>query len=101
MGGGLADQAAVPGAHLRLRFADPVDLERAADVVVDGLRDEAARELRVPIDSRRGSIRAVLARLDDRIVDPTSLNMIEESIVDSSPAWRRLNELALQHYGDR
>ena len=32
--------------------------------------------------------------------DPTILHMIEDSIIDSSPAWRRLNELARHHYAN-
>lgn len=33
--------------------------------------------------------------------DPTILQMIEDSIIESSPAWRRLNHLAHHHYANR
>jgi len=58
----------------------------------------------VPIDGDPASIRALLGRLDDRVdidVDPTILQLIQSSMFDSSPAWRRLNELARQHHANR
>jgi len=75
---GTADELKrrVPGAHMRLRFADAADLQRAAEAVVDGVRDDAARELRVPIEGAAASIRALLGRLDDRIdIEDLSINM--------------------------
>ena len=54
----------IPGGHVRLSFADPDGLARAAVVLDTGLRDDAALTLRVPGDGSSSALRVVLDRLD-------------------------------------
>jgi len=65
----------VPGAHVRVRFTDADDLQRAAHTIAEGVRDDEACELRVPIDGDARSIRTVLGRLDERLeIEDLSIN---------------------------
>ena len=57
----------IPGAHIRLRFSDAASLDAAAGALPDGTRDDAELALRVPHEGGIGSLRAILARLDDRV----------------------------------
>ena len=56
----------IPGAHIRLQFADATLLEAAARALPEGTREEDL-VLRVPNQGGIGSLRDVLARLGDGI----------------------------------
>jgi len=55
----------IPGAHIRLRFADAASLEAAAQALREGTRDDEELVLRVPTADGIASLRDVLARLGD------------------------------------
>jgi ABC-2 type transport system ATP-binding protein len=55
----------VPGAHIRLRFADAAALDAAARALPEGTRDDEELVLRVPNSAGIRSLRDVLARLGD------------------------------------
>jgi ABC-2 type transport system ATP-binding protein len=57
----------IPGAHIRLRFADAASLEAAAQALREGTRDDEELVLRVPTADGIASLRGVLARLGDGI----------------------------------
>jgi ABC-2 type transport system ATP-binding protein len=59
----------VPGSHVRLRFADGAMLDAAARVLSGAIADEAALTLRVPGDGGVKSLRALLDRLDEHLID--------------------------------
>jgi ABC-2 type transport system ATP-binding protein len=54
----------VPGSHVRLRFADAVELDAAAQVLTGSTRDDEDLTLRVPSDGGVKSLRALLGQLD-------------------------------------
>ena len=58
----------IPGAHIRLRFADAASLSDAARVLPEGTRYPEERVLRVPNEGGIRSLRDVLARLADSVV---------------------------------
>jgi ABC-2 type transport system ATP-binding protein len=65
----------IPGAHIRLRFADVASLDAAALELREGTRDDEELVLRVPNDGGIRSLRDVLARLgDDVAVDDLSIH---------------------------
>ena len=55
----------IPGTHVRLRFATVSELDAAARVIADSMRDDEALTLRVPSDGGTKSLRALLDRLDE------------------------------------
>ncbi|MGW0231198.1 ATP-binding cassette domain-containing protein [Actinopolymorpha singaporensis] len=55
----------LPGACVRLRFATAAELDAAALVLSDSIRDEDALALRVPGDGGTRALRALLDRLDE------------------------------------
>jgi ABC-2 type transport system ATP-binding protein len=57
----------MPGAHIRLRFADAASLDKAARELGEGTRDDEDLVLRVPNDGGIRSLRNVLARLGDEV----------------------------------
>jgi ABC-2 type transport system ATP-binding protein len=57
----------MPGAHIRLRFADSASLAEAARALPEGTRDDEEVALRVPNERGIRSLRDVLARLGDNI----------------------------------
>ena len=59
----------VPGSHVRLRFADVLELDAAARVLTGSTRDDEDLTLRVPGDGRPKSLRALLDRLDENSID--------------------------------
>jgi ABC-2 type transport system ATP-binding protein len=63
----------VPGGHVLLRFADPVDLDAAARALRDATRDDDALTLQVPSDGGVHSLRALLGHLDNTSVEVTDL----------------------------
>ncbi|MCH5672341.1 ATP-binding cassette domain-containing protein [Streptomyces gilvus] len=65
----------VPGGHVRLRFLDPAELDRAARVLDLGLRDDEALTLQVPGDGGVHTLRALLDVLDAHGVAVDSLTV--------------------------
>jgi ABC-2 type transport system ATP-binding protein len=57
----------IPGAHIRLRFADAASLDAAARALPHGTLDREELVLRVPNDGGLGSLRDVLACLGDGV----------------------------------
>ena len=74
---GTADELKrrIPGGHIRLRLADPGDLEAAAGLLSDAVRDDEGLTLRVPSDGSVRSLRAVLERLDRAAVEVSELSI--------------------------
>jgi ABC-2 type transport system ATP-binding protein len=65
----------MPGAHIRLRFADIASLDKAARELGDGTRDDEQLVLRIPNDGGIRSLRNVLAHLgDDVAVEDLSIH---------------------------
>ena len=65
----------IPGAHIRLRFADVASLDKAARELGEGTRDDEDLVLRVPNEGGIRSLRNVLARLgDDVAVEDLSIH---------------------------
>jgi len=65
----------IPGAHIRLSFADAASLAEAARDLPEGTRDEQELVLRVPNEGGIRSLRDVLARLgDDVAVEDLSIH---------------------------
>jgi len=65
----------IPGAHIRLRFADAASLADAERLLPEGMRDEEGLALRVPNEHGIRSLREVLARLgDDMPVEDLSIH---------------------------
>jgi ABC-2 type transport system ATP-binding protein len=65
----------MPGAHIRLRFADSTSLAEAARLLPEGTRDDEELVLRVPNERGIRSLRDVLARLgDDVAVEDLSIH---------------------------
>jgi ABC-2 type transport system ATP-binding protein len=66
----------IPGGHVRLRFADPQNLDAALRALgQDASRDNDALALRVPSDGSLRSLRTLIARLDDRAVEVDELSV--------------------------
>ncbi|MDI2127087.1 ATP-binding cassette domain-containing protein [Yinghuangia seranimata] len=59
----------IPGTHVRLRFAEHSALETAARVLPGAARDDQELTLRVPGDGTSRSLRALLDRLDEHMLD--------------------------------
>jgi ABC-2 type transport system ATP-binding protein len=57
----------IPGAHIKLRFANAVSLEAAARALREGTPDDQELVLRVPYEGDIQSLREVLARVGDGI----------------------------------
>jgi ABC-2 type transport system ATP-binding protein len=72
----------VPGGHVRLRFADPQELDAAASVLGAASRDEEALTLQVQSDGGVRSLRALLARLDDAGVEVEDLSVHNPGLDD-------------------
>src|ERR1700674_4202666 len=65
----------MPGAHIRLRFADAASLDTAAREMPEGTRDDKELVLRIPNEGGIRSLRNVLARLGDDVgVEDLSLH---------------------------
>ena len=65
----------IPGGHIRLHFADRVQLDSAADILDHSSRDEAAYVLQVPSDGGVRSLRSVLDQLDAHSIDVKELSV--------------------------
>ncbi|MEU8617512.1 ATP-binding cassette domain-containing protein [Streptomyces sp. NPDC048623] len=74
---GTADELKrlIPGGHIRLRFAEPAALDRAAHHFGAGARDAEELTLRIPSDGGIPTLRAVLDVLDAAGIQPESLTM--------------------------
>ncbi|MGC0419896.1 ATP-binding cassette domain-containing protein [Embleya sp. AB8] len=74
---GTADELKrrIPGAHVRLRFADQHRLDAAADLFRDTTRDEEALTLRIPGDAGIPTLRAILDALDDASIPAEELTV--------------------------
>ncbi|WP_030181753.1 daunorubicin resistance protein DrrA family ABC transporter ATP-binding protein [Streptomyces sp. NRRL S-813] len=59
----------IPGTHVRLRFADLDELDTAARVLTGATRDDQELILRVPSDGESRSLRALLDRLDEHMIN--------------------------------
>jgi ABC-2 type transport system ATP-binding protein len=59
----------VPGTHVRLRFADLSELDAAARVLAGSTRDDQELTLRVPGDGGTRSLRALLDKLDEHMIN--------------------------------
>jgi ABC-2 type transport system ATP-binding protein len=58
-----------PGSHVRLRFTDTAELDKAARILTGSTRDDEDLTLRVPSDGRAKSLRALLNELDEHSID--------------------------------
>jgi ABC-2 type transport system ATP-binding protein len=65
----------VPGGHIRLEFADPAELEKAARTFDGAARDDEALTLQVPSDGGVGSLRSLLDRLDGAAITVDGLSV--------------------------
>ncbi len=65
----------IPGAHIRLRFADASRLGAAARGFDGSSRDDEALTLRIPSDGSVTAVRAVLDRLDALAIDADELSL--------------------------
>ena len=65
----------IPGGHISLRFAYPDELDAAARMLGEALRNDEALTLQVPSDGGVKSLRALLNRLDDASVEVESLSV--------------------------
>jgi ABC-2 type transport system ATP-binding protein len=74
---GTADQLKrrIPGGHISLRFAHTGDLEAAAAMIGEALRDHEALTLQVPSDGSVKSLRALLDRLDGAAIEVETLSI--------------------------
>jgi hypothetical protein len=68
-------EAAHPGAHVRLEFANPQALETAAAIVPSSARDEDGLALRVPSDAHVRSLRELLDRLVAASIEVASFSL--------------------------
>jgi ABC-2 type transport system ATP-binding protein len=65
----------VPGSHVRLRFGNVAELDKAAGALTGSTRDDEDLSLQVPSDGRARSLRALLARLDEQSIDPEEFSV--------------------------
>jgi ABC-2 type transport system ATP-binding protein len=72
----------VPGGHVQLRFADPVDFASAARVLGDVVRHEDTLTLQVPGDGSVRSVKRILDRLDDASIEVDTLDVHRPDLDD-------------------
>jgi ABC-2 type transport system ATP-binding protein len=74
---GTADELKrrIPGGHVRLRFADPRDLDAAERVLGQVSRDNDALALRVPNDGSMRSLKTLIDQLDDHAIEVDELSV--------------------------
>jgi ABC-2 type transport system ATP-binding protein len=65
----------VPGAHVRLRFADKSELETAALTLEDGTREDDALTIQVPTNGDFRSLKALIDRLDEESIAVQELSL--------------------------
>ena len=59
----------IPGSHVRLRFSDVFELDAAARALPGSSRDDQELALKVPSDGGVKSLRALLDRLDEHMIN--------------------------------
>ena len=81
---GTADELKrrVPGAHIRLQFADSAGLESAARTLGESSRDDDALTLQVPSDGGVRSLKDLLDRLDDAAIEIDGLSVHTPNLDD-------------------
>ncbi len=72
----------IPGTHVRLRFGAGAELDAAALVLPEAVRDEEALALRVPTDGGTASLRALLDRLDAHAISADDLSVQSPDLDD-------------------
>ncbi|OYD69489.1 ATP-binding cassette domain-containing protein [Rhodococcus sp. OK302] len=65
----------IPGGHIRLHFADRIQFDSAAAVLVESSRDDAAFVLQIPSDGGVSSLRSLLDQLDAHSIDVKELSV--------------------------
>ncbi|OAR24271.1 ABC transporter [Streptomyces sp. ERV7] len=65
----------IPGTHVRLRFADLDELDVAARVLAGSTRDDEELTLRVPSDGESRSLRVLLDRLDEHMLNAAEFSV--------------------------
>jgi ABC-2 type transport system ATP-binding protein len=65
----------IPGGHLRLQFADASELDSAARLLGEVVRDDNELTLQVPTDGSVRSIKGLLDRLDGTSIDVNGLSL--------------------------
>ncbi|MHC3467433.1 ATP-binding cassette domain-containing protein [Streptomyces sp. 7R007] len=65
----------VPGGHVRLRFSDPQDYERAATALRETTRDDEALTLQIPSGGSQRELRAILDWLDAAGIEADELSV--------------------------
>jgi ABC-2 type transport system ATP-binding protein len=64
-----------PGSHVRLRFANVLELDAGARVLTGSTRDDEDLALRVPSDGGVKSLRALLSQLDEHSINPEEFSV--------------------------
>ncbi|MGH2640709.1 MAG: ATP-binding cassette domain-containing protein [Actinomycetota bacterium] len=72
----------VPGGHIRLRFADPQELQAAAETLDESTRNDDALTLQVPGGGDVRSLRALLTQLDRASIDVDTLSVHTPNLDD-------------------
>lgn len=65
----------IPGGHIRLHFAERIQFDSAAAVLVESSRDDAAFVLQIPSDGGVSSLRSLLDQLDAHSIDVKELSV--------------------------
>ncbi|MGW7823503.1 ATP-binding cassette domain-containing protein [Streptomyces puniciscabiei] len=65
----------VPGGHVRLRFTDPAEYERAATALRETTRNDEALTLQIPSDGSQRELRAILDWLDAAGIEADELSV--------------------------
>ncbi|HET8994446.1 MAG TPA: ATP-binding cassette domain-containing protein [Rhodococcus sp. (in: high G+C Gram-positive bacteria)] len=65
----------IPGSHVRLRFADPSNLDKAERILDQASHEQDALALRVPGDGSMRSLKTLIDRLDDESIDVEELSV--------------------------
>ncbi len=64
-----------PGTHVRLRFAELAELDAAARLLSGSVRDDQEITLRVPSDGGSRSLRALLEKLDENLINAEAFSV--------------------------
>jgi ABC-2 type transport system ATP-binding protein len=83
----------VPGGHIRLRFADAVELDSAARTFPRSTRDDATLSLQIPSDGGVQSLRTLLDQLDRESIDLDELSVHLPDLDDVFMALTGHNEM--------
>ncbi|MHB8669541.1 MAG: ATP-binding cassette domain-containing protein [Acidimicrobiales bacterium] len=72
----------IPGGHVRLQFADPVNLDSAARLLGSARRHDETLSLEVPGDGTAPAVRTLLVELDRRGIDVETLSIHSPDLDD-------------------